>query len=129
MENFSICFTKIKGLFEYQRDPNLNRVKVVLINNGVDITHEDLLGKGLLGESFDNSNNGVHPFWHSASGYGTLMARLIQKICPSAIIYIIKLKTFRMKTLGRLQIDMGSAIQVSSFLPNSKSIIIIITMS
>lgn len=113
MHEFAECFRNIKGIKDENSNPDLNPVTVALIDDGVDITHEELLGCEVLGKSFDHSADGwrINPYWDSAVGHGTLMARLIHKICPSAVIYVIKLKTVGSND-GKLQISQESAIEV-----------------
>ncbi|PVH79900.1 hypothetical protein DL98DRAFT_515795 [Cadophora sp. DSE1049] len=113
MDEFATWMKKIKGLKAEQEDPVLNPVTVALIDDGVEITHEDLRSQKLSGKSFDYYQDDwlVSPYWNSASGHGTLMARLIQRVCPSAVIYVIKLKTFNPDGSSKLRIDASSAIQ------------------
>lgn len=115
MEEFASCFRQIKGLNDQRSEPALNPVTVALIDDGADITHPELNGKKFRGKSLheyvDGSGWRVSPYWHSASGHGTLMARLIHRICPSAIIYIIKLQTWIPVGSNKLQIQPQSAIQ------------------
>jgi hypothetical protein len=116
MDEFAKWLKKIKVLNHKQDDPLLNPVTVALIDDGVEMTHEELRSHKLLGKSFDYSQDEwmVPPYWNSASGHGTLMARLIKRVCPSADIYVIKLKTFSHDPYAKLRIDTASAIQVFS---------------
>lgn len=116
MEEFADHFRQIKGIRDRMGDASLNPVTVALIDDGTDITHDELKGNNFPGKSFDLYNDGwrVSPFWASASGHGTLMARLIKRICPSAMIYTIKLKTVKTANSAKLQIDPRSAIQAST---------------
>lgn len=116
MEDFASYFRQIKGIREKMKDASLNPITVALIDDGADITHPELKGNKFPGKSFDLYNDGwrVSPFWASASGHGTLMARLIHRICPSAMIYIIKLRTMKTANSTKLQIDPRSAIQAST---------------
>lgn len=127
MEEFADHFRQIKGIRDRMGDASLNPVTVALIDDGTDITHDELKGNNFPGKSFDLYNDGwrVSPFWASASGHGTLMARLIKRICPSAMIYTIKLKTVKTANSAKLQIDPRSAIQASEpslFLPSYPSL-------
>ncbi|KAI1505744.1 hypothetical protein F5X99DRAFT_367585 [Biscogniauxia marginata] len=117
MEEFASYFRQIKGISDRRSDPFLDPVKVALIDDGADIMHSELRGKKSLGKSFDYYNGGwrVSPFWDSASGHGTLMARLIHRICPSAVIYIVKLKTIQTANSRKIQIDPKSAIQAIEY--------------
>ncbi|KAF4457029.1 intracellular serine protease [Fusarium austroafricanum] len=97
MNNFSEQFRQLSSLREKITDPSLEPVEVALIDDGADITRGDLgdiKGEKFPGKSFcyyqDGSTWRVSPYWDSSSGHGTLMARLIHKICPSAIIHAIE---------------------------------------
>lgn len=124
MENFAGAFRQIKNIHEKQREPLLNPVTVALIDDGTDITHPELqvrastrerAYRSFPGRSFDHFQGGwrVSPYWVSSGGHGTTMARLIHKVCPSAVIYVIKLKTQPTAKSNKLQIELKSAIQVS----------------
>lgn len=116
MENFASCFSQIRALRDEISDPALGPVKVALIDDGTDITHPDLKGVKFPGKSFHHYQDGstwrVSPYWDSSSGHGTLMARLIHRICPSAVIHIIKLQTFGGDGSTKLQINPDSAVSV-----------------
>ncbi|ROV96757.1 hypothetical protein VSDG_05534 [Cytospora chrysosperma] len=122
MENFAAAFRQIKDIHEKQKDPLLSPVTVALIDDGADITlpelqvrpsQRDRAHKSFPGKSFDDFQEGwrISPYWESSGGHGTLMARLIHKICPSADIYVIKLKTQSTAKPNKLQIEPESAIQ------------------
>lgn len=113
MKEFAECFKNIKGIKNPNSDSSLNPITVALIDDGVDTRHEDLQGDKFFGKSFDpfpEDSWRINPFWVSAAGHGTLMARLIRHICPSAVIYVIKLETF--ESNGKLRIRQESAIEV-----------------
>lgn len=120
MGSFSEHFRQLSVLQERVTDPWLEPIEVALIDDGADITRSDLgniKGEKFTGKSFcyyqDGSTRRVSPYWDSSSGHGTLMARLIHKICPSAIIHVIKLQTFAVENSDKLQINPDSAIKVS----------------
>lgn len=117
MEEFASHFRQIRALRDKVTDPALGPVKVALIDDGTDITHPDLRGTVIPGKSFhhyqENSTWRVSPYWDSASGHGTLMARLIHRICPSAVIHAIKLQTFAGEGSNKAQINPDSAVRVS----------------
>ena len=117
MDEFASYFRQIRALREKVTDPTLGPVKVALIDDGTDITHPDLRGKVIPGKSFhhyqENNTWRVSPYWDSASGHGTLMARLIHRVCPSAIIHAIKLQTFAGEGSNKAQINPESAVRVS----------------
>ncbi|TLD03660.1 uncharacterized protein PgNI_11877 [Pyricularia grisea] len=115
MEEFASSFRQIRELRKKHSDPFLRPVTIALIDDGVNITHEELCGRNFPGKSFDHYKEDgwwrVSPYWNSATGHGTLMARLIQRICPSATIHVIKLKTVRTANSDKIQIDSQSAVQ------------------
>ncbi|RSL52172.1 hypothetical protein CEP54_011046 [Fusarium duplospermum] len=122
MENFAKHFRQIPALRDKITDPSLEPVEVALIDDGADITRpdlSDLKGKKFPGKSFcyyqDGSTWRVSPYWDSSSGHGTLMARLIRKICPSAVIHVIKLQTFDVENSNKLQINPDSAIKAIEY--------------
>ncbi|KAF9772122.1 hypothetical protein IL306_010180 [Fusarium sp. DS 682] len=121
MTNFSRRFRQIKAIRD-TTSTSLQPVEVALIDDGVNIMHPDLndtRGRTFLGKSFDHHNEGsttrVPPYWSSPSGHGTLMARLIHKICPSAIIHVIKLQTFWSVNSKKLQIRPESAVKAINY--------------
>lgn len=59
------------------------------------MNHPELKGRKFAGKSFDSYDKRVTPYWESHAGHGTLMARLILRMCPTAVIYVIKTKTVR----------------------------------
>jgi hypothetical protein len=119
MEHFASYFRQIRALRDKITDSSLGPVEVALIDDGTDIMHPDLKGMNFLGKSFHHYKEGstwrVSPYWDSSSGHGTLMARLIHRICPSAVIHVIKLQTFASEGSRKLQINHDSAVQVSKF--------------
>ncbi|RSL61222.1 hypothetical protein CEP53_005192 [Fusarium sp. AF-6] len=122
MENFAEHFRQIPALRDRITDPSLEPVEVALIDDGADITRpdlSDLKGKKFPGKSFcyyqEGSTWRVSPYWDSSSGHGTLMARLIHKICPSAVIHVIKLQTFDVENSNKLQINPDSAIKAIEY--------------
>ncbi|KAJ4256271.1 hypothetical protein NW762_009351 [Fusarium torreyae] len=119
MEEFASYFRQIRALRDRVADPSLKPVEVALIDDGTDITHPDLKGMKFPGKSFHDYQEGstwrVSPYWDSASGHGTLMARLIHRICPSAIIHVIKLQTFIGEGSTKLQISPDSAVKAIEY--------------
>lgn len=124
MDNFAGEFRQIKIIHDKQSEPLFNPVTVALIDDGADITLPELQVRTSLkdraqrsfpGKSFHHFQGGwrVSPYWVSSSGHGTIMARLIHKVCPSAVIYVIKLKTEQTVNSKKLQIEPKSAIQVN----------------
>ncbi|KAF3074378.1 hypothetical protein CFAM422_003607 [Trichoderma lentiforme] len=119
MEEFASRFQQIEALRLEPPDPFLKPVEIALIDDGADITHPDLRGMKIPGKSFHHYQEGstwrVSPYWNSASNHGTLMARLIHRICPSAIIHIIKLETFPLRNSTKLQINTDSVIEAIKY--------------
>ncbi|KAK0727323.1 peptidase S8/S53 domain-containing protein [Lasiosphaeria miniovina] len=91
----------------------LNPVVVALIDDGVDLPHQESADHSFISESFHAYDYGrrVWPWWNSAAGHGTLIARLIHRICPTAAIYVIKLETRTTEADNEILIDAKSAIK------------------
>ncbi|KAI1207925.1 uncharacterized protein F4807DRAFT_433754 [Annulohypoxylon truncatum] len=68
------------------------RVKIALIDNGVNIRHREV-GNITAGESFYDSSspNGFRDFVADPSAHGTQMAICIRKVCPMAKLYVARL--------------------------------------
>ncbi|KAK2616051.1 hypothetical protein N8I77_002766 [Diaporthe amygdali] len=125
MKRFSEEFRQIVGKLSNMKRPVDSiipgPVVVALIDDGTDKDHSDLsFNRPFRGTSFEQYQQGsryrgVSPWWHSSSGHGTLMARLIAGICPSAVIHIIKLRTFAAQDSEKLQIDTKSAIEAIKY--------------
>ncbi|ORY72160.1 peptidase S8/S53 domain-containing protein [Pseudomassariella vexata] len=73
----------------------LPRVKIALIDDGVDASHSDLsriIKEGITYcTSMQNNRYVPSSFYASATGHGTLMAALICDMCPNAELYVAKL--------------------------------------
>lgn len=115
MEDFAASFRQIRELRENRSDLALRPVSIALIDDGADISHDELCGRKIPGKSFHSYKEDdwwrVLPYWNSTTGHGTLMARLIQRICPSAAIHVIKLKTAQEANSNKLLIESKSAVQ------------------
>lgn len=115
MEGFTEYYKSMKGIQNKGKDPLLHPVTVALIDDGVDTSDPSLDGASFAGKSFDSSpweDDRVSPYWESTCGHGTLMARLIRRMCPSAEIYVIKLKGRRSSRRGaKIDIDTQGAIK------------------
>lgn len=95
--------------------PALRPTKIALIDDGVTTTSASFGGKLFRGKSFDFYENGQRnsPYWISTGGHGTSMAQFIRKICRTAEIYVIKLRTLMPQNgSSSLPIDTRSAIEV-----------------
>ncbi|KAK1757348.1 hypothetical protein QBC47DRAFT_399689 [Echria macrotheca] len=69
-------------------------IVVAVIDDGVDTTVEDLIGRVLTGRTFDYEEDGdrVRPWYVSEKGHGTIMASMIARVCRMAKIYPIRLR-------------------------------------
>lgn len=119
MEDFTTVFLRVRQPSTQDIDANhsLKPVLIALIDDGVDTTNRSLQGKTYHGRSFafDDVGGRNYPYWMSDSNHGTIMARFIRKLCPTADIYIIKVATRRgTRHSSRLTIDIPSAIEVST---------------
>ncbi|KIW98644.1 uncharacterized protein Z519_00305 [Cladophialophora bantiana CBS 173.52] len=105
MDTFADGIYKIKPdrdveFFEYLPPELQSDVKVALIDDGVQFTHESLQEKIDDGWSFDDGYDGVdlpgarRPFHESSTGHGTLMANMICRICPNAKIFVCRLNVY-----------------------------------
>ncbi|KAI0399127.1 hypothetical protein F4802DRAFT_603297 [Xylaria palmicola] len=67
-------------------------IKVALIDDGVDANLE--IFKGIIhskGWPPEEPTSEQYPFYHSSSGHGTAMAKLIKRICPRVQLHVAKL--------------------------------------
>lgn len=87
-------------------------VVVALIDDGVDSCDDDLAGRILPGKTFDYQDDSMGPHFVSARGHGTVMARMITRVCPMAKIYPIRLK-MQQDEKGEPRVVMKSAALVS----------------
>lgn len=97
-------------------------VVVALIDDGVDRFGVD--SKQILeGKSFDFHDGKVKQPFTSARGHGTIMARMILRVCPMAKIYPIRLKMYS-NSDGKIQIDGKYAAQAIEAALTKKATII-----
>ncbi|KAK4458238.1 intracellular serine protease [Cladorrhinum samala] len=85
-------------------------IKVALIDDGVDFMELDHPLAG--GRTFcprDEANHLNHPYYASATGHGTVMAKLINLMCPRAQLYVFRLEDHPSE--GARQINARSAAQ------------------
>ncbi|KOS20541.1 Major intracellular serine protease [Escovopsis weberi] len=103
-----ICFSSLQ----------IPPVKVALIDDGVDFSGIKTMNR-LLGRSFYYEGEGgtgkTRPYWNSTIGHGTLMARMILRICPAAVIHVIRLRSFVAKGSDSVQIDQHSAVNAIKY--------------
>ncbi|KAJ5544315.1 hypothetical protein N7513_007126 [Penicillium frequentans] len=88
-------------------------IVVALLDDGVTLPHEGMNPQLFDGTSFQtyDGDNRVSPYWISETGHGTLMARLIHRICPKAMIKVFKLQTRPTVNMSKVQIVESSAIE------------------
>lgn len=75
------------------------RIRVAIIDDGFDGTFNEFKDITCYGHSFlvreltyrANTVEQAQPFFYSSTGHGTLMARLIAKMCPWLELYIVRL--------------------------------------
>ncbi|KAF4467266.1 Peptidase S8 S53 subtilisin kexin sedolisin [Fusarium albosuccineum] len=74
-------------------------VKIAIIDDGIDHTLDIFQGRIKMGESFHQVAEKIYGRWgalYVPSGtHGTLMAKLICKICPKVDLYIAQLEVYR----------------------------------
>ncbi|KAL2192493.1 hypothetical protein P885DRAFT_47591 [Corynascus similis CBS 632.67] len=100
-----------------------NDVVLALIDDGVDKFNTLQTDKILEGKSFDYHDGKVRPPFSSAKGHGTLMAKMILRVCPMVKIYPIRLKTYDTSE-GKSMIDPGYAAQAIQAALDKKATII-----
>ena len=70
-------------------------VKVALIDNGVDASHdrlrENIKGGVTYNTRYPGKDRVTSSYYASTDGHGTLMATLIRTVCPAVELYIAKL--------------------------------------
>jgi hypothetical protein len=91
-------------------------VRVAIIDDGYDGTDQKLIGSVAGGKSFYVQPQGkqqprVCPYFCSTAGHGTLMAKLIQRVCPLAKLYVARLDQGQ-GFLGEVQPTAESAAKV-----------------
>jgi len=69
------------------------RIKIALIDDGVDAEQQDLRSIVKGGWPTEEPTSSGTPFYQSTEGHGTTMARLIAIACPHVDLYVAKLKS------------------------------------
>ncbi|KAK4043333.1 peptidase S8/S53 domain-containing protein [Parachaetomium inaequale] len=69
------------------------RVRVAIIDDGVDVHLDDLKGEVKAGRPCEKATSLWAPFYQPTDGHDTAMARLIATACPHVELYAAKLKT------------------------------------
>lgn len=68
------------------------KIKVALIDDGVDPAFNDLGSNISEGLSLDKRATGLcSGYYQSSGGHGTIMACLIRLVCPKVQLYVVKL--------------------------------------
>jgi len=80
-------------------------VRIAVIDDGVDGSHESLSNMIEVGRSF---GDGGH-YFVSNTGHGTAMASAISRVCPAARLYVAKLPPMKMAR----QFDVASMAEAS----------------
>jgi len=107
MENFA-------KFLENTREPNIDPIKIAIIDDGLDATVPKLQNAIALGKSFSpypNSTEFMKAYFVPSGRHGTLMATLVQKICPKPQLYIARLEE-RSTAGGRARFTATSAKEV-----------------
>lgn len=70
-------------------------VRIAMIDDGVDKLREDFEDSIVDGISFFSPQKdqfaGTRPYYFSTSGHGTVMAKTIRRLCPTAKLYVARL--------------------------------------
>lgn len=105
---------KRQGATESERPKQLEDIKVALIDDGID-GFESILSKNIAhGVSFcrpSDSEDLMRTYYVSSGGHGTMMARLIRRMCPKVKFYVARLEEYKSSS-GKRFITARSARQV-----------------
>lgn len=95
-----------------KRIKQLEDIKVAIIDDGVDGFDPTVSQSIANGVSFcRGSSDLVQSYYVSSGGHGTMMARLILRMCPTAKLYVARLQEYR-STSGKRFITAESATEV-----------------
>lgn len=88
MVGFNDFIWNVHKRFDSQRG-----VRVAVIDDGVDLSCGEFSGSITMGVSFalHPENVGIRPYYLSSSGHGTLMAKLIHRVCPAVNLYVARI--------------------------------------
>jgi hypothetical protein len=95
----------------------LEDIRVAVIDDGIDGFQDDLIDNIASGVSFchsSDSGNLMRAYYVPSGGHGTMMARLICRLCPKAKLYVARLEEHRSSN-GKRQITARSAAEVSAY--------------
>jgi len=67
---------------------------VAIIDDGIDMFHGEFQGSIANGVSFHSSGglDTIMPYFFSSSGHGTMIAKVIYQVCPTAEFYITRVE-------------------------------------
>lgn len=110
MENFA---NFIRNIPESDM-PAETRIKVAVIDDGIDAMYNEEQFASTLkgGESFSTGSKRPKPYFFSSTGHGTLMADLVQRVCPKVQLYVARLDEL-VEPDGSVQPTPESAAKVS----------------
>lgn len=100
-----------------RQEPDVSPVKIAIIDDGIDPTHDIFTGLIQTGESFYRMSeySGRRGAFYVPSGeHGTLMAKLICEICPAVKLYIAQLEVFHGSD-GKRSFNAESAAEVGHY--------------
>ena len=96
--------------------PELEDIRVAVIDDGVNGFENDLSDSIVTGISYSrtsDTDNLIRSYYVSSGGHGTMMAKLIRRMCPSVKLYIARLEEY--KSSNKRFITARSARDVSIF--------------
>ncbi len=105
------------GASEDEKPAELQHIKVAVIDDGIDGFETSLSGSIEHGVSFcpsSDSENFIRTYYVSSGGHGTMMARLIRRMCPKVKLYVARLEE-HVPSGGKRFITARSATQVRAF--------------
>lgn len=111
------CVKRLSRFLATAKKPKgMRRVKVAIIDDGVDASMSELDGRIAAGKSFSpyaNSKDLMSPYFVSSSNHGTCMALLICELCPEVELYVAKLDQREVIGSNQRHITTTSAVEVS----------------
>lgn len=110
MESFA---TFIRNIADAELPSDRRPIKVAVIDDGIDAVYNEEQFSATLkgGESFCTGRKRP-PYFFSSTGHGTLMADLVQRVCPKVHLYVARLDELQGELEGRVHPTAESAAKV-----------------
>lgn len=110
---------KLNGASDDEMPPLLEDIRVAVIDDGINGFEDDLSESIAHGVSYSGTSDAdklIRSYYLSSGGHGTMMARLIRRICPGVKLYVARLEEYR--SSNKRFITARSATKVSGFQPS-----------